>query len=206
MFLSSGTCCWCVWGLLTAADWNGAAAAISDQKDCWHQPTYPTSYLWPFLVLLSVWSTILNVFTFHYPYLHKITSTSKLSLLFALSIWWSSRLRLSGDKSESCCCLSAAPRKNIVSCVICTLLTLMCAASRSSWRSRASSCGLEWSQPHLVQLCSTTHSSILWVLIQCFGNRLFSSYLSVNICKSIFLVNVRCICFLLHALWYYLLL
>lgn len=50
-----GTCCWCVWSLLPAFDWNGAQAALPNQKDCWHQPTNSTSCLWPFLVLLSLW-------------------------------------------------------------------------------------------------------------------------------------------------------
>lgn len=63
-----GTCCWCVWSLLPALDWNGAQAALSDQEDCRHQPTYSTSCLWPFLVLLSLWSehefTITSVYTF----------------------------------------------------------------------------------------------------------------------------------------------
>lgn len=61
LLLPLGTCCWCVWSLLTTFDWNGAPAAVSDQEDCWHQPTYPTSCLWPFLVLLSVWSKRLSV-------------------------------------------------------------------------------------------------------------------------------------------------
>lgn len=61
LFLASGPRCWRVWGLLSAADWNGAATAISDQEDCWHQPSYPTSCLWPFLVLLSVWGKLLNL-------------------------------------------------------------------------------------------------------------------------------------------------
>ena len=60
LLLPLGTCCWCVWSLLPAVDWNGAPTAISDQEDCWHQPTYSTSCLWPFLVLLSVWSKRLS--------------------------------------------------------------------------------------------------------------------------------------------------
>lgn len=61
MLFLLGTCCWCVWSLLPAIDWNGAPAAVSDQKDRWHQPTYPTSCLWPFLVLLSIWGKRLGV-------------------------------------------------------------------------------------------------------------------------------------------------
>lgn len=60
LLLPLGTCGWCVWSLLPAIDWNGAPAAISDQEDCWHQPTHPTSCLWPFLVLLSVGSKPLS--------------------------------------------------------------------------------------------------------------------------------------------------
>jgi len=60
LLLPLGTCGWCVWSLLPAIDWNGAPAAISDQEDCRHQPTHPTSCLWPFLVLLSVGSKPLS--------------------------------------------------------------------------------------------------------------------------------------------------
>lgn len=56
LYFILGTCCGCVWSLLSAFDWNGAQAALSNQEDCWHQPTYSTSCLWPFLVLLSLWS------------------------------------------------------------------------------------------------------------------------------------------------------
>lgn len=90
-------------------------------------------------------------------------NTCQFSLPLLLSTWWSSRLRLSGGKSESCFCLYAAPRRNIVSCGICTLLTHMCEASRSFWRSRASSSALAWLQLRLAQLYSMTHSSIWWV-------------------------------------------
>lgn len=50
----TGTCFWCVWGLLSATDWNGVEAAVSNKKDCRHKPPNPTSCFWPLLVLLSV--------------------------------------------------------------------------------------------------------------------------------------------------------
>lgn len=74
LLLPLGTCCWCVWSLLPAVDWDGAPAAVSDQEDCRHQPTYPTSCLWPFLVLLSVWSKQLSILL---AFLFSLSSTQK---------------------------------------------------------------------------------------------------------------------------------
>lgn len=159
-FLMLGACCWCFWSLLSTFDWNGSPAALSNQEDCWHQPTYSTSCVWPLLVLLSLWSkpslSSLVLFSF-LTFIDKWHKCNPLILLFHFaSIWWFSRHHLSGDKSGSCCCLSAAPRKSIGSWGICILSTPMCAASRSFWRSRASSSGQVWSRPHLAQLSSMT--------------------------------------------------
>lgn len=56
LLLFSGSRCRCFWGLHSAPDRDGSAAALSDQEDCGHKLPHPTSHLWSLLVLLFVWS------------------------------------------------------------------------------------------------------------------------------------------------------
>lgn len=159
----SGPRCWCVWSVLSASHRDGPPTAVPDQENRRCQPTHSTTNLWSFLVLFPVRGNARNLLLACVEELSMNNSACINLLWLSSSIWWSSRRLLWGDRWGSFCCSSAAPKRSTANSGTSTRLTPTCVASRSFWRSRASSWGEESSQRHLAPLYSTTLSLIWWV-------------------------------------------